>query len=167
MNLSYEQYMYLFYGGILFAFLFLALSIILFFFLKVPALIGALTGSAERKAIAAIRNQNKSDSKMSPVNEGRVKVTEKMGEHRSLSKGNETEKIPPNVTTALLSDETQVLSPLTAPQGTVVVKNAEYTGQTTVLSESKNTENTRVGADKNHFAVQEQIILFESREIIV
>ena len=56
--MSYDQFNMIFIIGLVFAGLFLALSIVLFFVLKVPAVVGYLTGATERKAISEIRKGN-------------------------------------------------------------------------------------------------------------
>lgn len=56
--MSYDQFNMFFIIGLVFAGLFLALSIVLFFVLKVPAVVGYLTGATERKAISEIRKGN-------------------------------------------------------------------------------------------------------------
>lgn len=58
MNLTYEQYMIVFYAGIIASGVFLMLSIVLFILLKVPQTIGDLSGSNARKGIKEIRRQS-------------------------------------------------------------------------------------------------------------
>ena len=49
-------YKLLFYGGLTLAIVFLVLSIILFFVLKIPKALGVITGRTEKKAIEEIRS---------------------------------------------------------------------------------------------------------------
>lgn len=58
--MTYDVYRLIFYAGIVLSIVCLLLAITLFFFLKIPAVIGDLSGSTERKAIASIRNRNES-----------------------------------------------------------------------------------------------------------
>lgn len=58
--MTYDTYRLIFYASIALAVFCLLLAIALFFFLNIPAVIGDLSGSTERKAIANIRNRNES-----------------------------------------------------------------------------------------------------------
>lgn len=67
---------------------FLAITVILFFVLKVPELIGDLSGMNARKAIEDIRRQNEETGhkafKPSPVNAARGKLTDKISQSGRL-----------------------------------------------------------------------------------
>ena len=56
--MTYEIYRYIFYGGLILSGLMLAVTVVLFFVLRIPNVIGDLTGANARKAIESIRNQN-------------------------------------------------------------------------------------------------------------
>ena len=58
--MTYDTYRLIFYASIALAVFCLLLAIALFFLLNIPAVIGDLSGSTERKAIANIRNRNES-----------------------------------------------------------------------------------------------------------
>ena len=53
--MSYDQYNMVFMIGLVMAGVFLLLSVLLLFVLRIPAVIGYLSGSTERKAISATR----------------------------------------------------------------------------------------------------------------
>ena len=142
--MSYEVYRYIFYGGAILAGIMLAVSVLLFFMLKIPHVIGDLTGANARKAIENIRNQNEGSGdkvyKSSHVNRERGKLTEKISPSGRLVKNPTaqtgampTEKIgtpqPPqaNETTVLGANETTVLG---SNETTVLGGGA---GETTVL----------------------------------
>lgn len=122
MDLSYDQFMIMFYCGLVGSVLFLIVTVILLFVLKIPAVIGDLSGSTQRKAILEIRNNNGKikSVKTSSVNSSKIRITEKMYS-QSSKKVEQTDKIIPNVTTARLknvksvnnsanvSEETQIL----------------------------------------------------------
>ena len=80
--MSYEIYHWIFIGGAILAGLMLALTVLLFFYLQIPRVIGDLTGSTARKAIEDIRQQNTQTGvkvhKTSQVNRDRGKVTAKI-----------------------------------------------------------------------------------------
>ena len=195
MDLSYDQFMIVFYCGLIGAILFLILAVILLFVLRIPAVIGDLSGSTQRKAILEIRNNNgKIKPKVSSVNT-KNKTSQKTGVH-STKKSGQTDKIIPNITTAKLkninlvdrtnntSDETRLLETdenetrvlnnavesylgYQSENGTVIDNNSEYTGQTTVLD---NGTQVLVQADTENmtlFTVRTEITLFESTQIIV
>lgn len=85
--MSYDQFNMIFIIGLVFAGLFLALSIVLFFVLKVPSVLGYLTGATERKAISEIRKGSMNEHSVakasvpSPTNE--ISGTAKLAKKRS------------------------------------------------------------------------------------
>lgn len=80
--MTYEVYRYIFIGGAVLAGVLLLVTVLLFFVLKIPTVIGDLTGATARKAIANIRNQNEVSGektyRSSQVNSERGKLTEKI-----------------------------------------------------------------------------------------
>lgn len=140
--MTYEVYRYIFYGGMILSCLMLIASVVLFFVLKIPNVIGDLTGANARKAIEEIRNQNQQTGtktyKPSAVNRERGKVTDKITSSGRLMKnptndmgGHKTAKISTQQldTEMLPADETTVLSD--ASSETTVLQ--EPAGETTVL----------------------------------
>lgn len=133
---------------------FLLLSLVLFFLLDVPKIIGDLSGATARKAIESIRQQNEDSGdkayKPSPVNLSRGKLTDKISQsghlvHNSnplgvavgteeLSQdkinkvGNETTLLSQsgNETTILSSNETTILS--SGSSETTVLSEMPVTG---------------------------------------
>ena len=77
--MTYEIYRYIFLGGAILAGIMFAVSVLVFFLLKIPTVIGDLTGANARKAIENIRNQNESTGdktyRSSQVNRERGKLT--------------------------------------------------------------------------------------------
>ena len=144
-------FMYICYGGAILAALMFITTIILFFVLKIPHVIGDLSGANARKAIENIRNQNESTGekiyKSSETNIKRGKITDKISPSGNLIKNPsgdiagamKTEKISPggyesvsNETTVLdCSSETTVLNPI---QEETTVLNTNQ-GETTVLEQ--------------------------------
>ena len=80
--MTYELYNWIFIGGAILAGLMLVLAAVLFFVLKIPSVIGDLSGATARKAIEGIRSQNTATGekvhKTSAVNKERGKVTDKI-----------------------------------------------------------------------------------------
>lgn len=181
--MTYEQYVLL--ERVFFAIggAFLILTIILFFKLKIVAVIGDLTGSTARKAIQKIREENEESGnkvyRSSTVNIKRGTITEQITESDDVrrpaveSYAPHTEKISTQVLkeaaidsymeTALLSEnnETSVLS-----QGneTTLLVN---TNETQVLSEDLllNYEEYSKNA-KQGFEIEKEITFIHSDEVI-
>lgn len=158
--MTYEVYRYIFIGGAILAAIMFIISVILFFVLKIPSVIGDLTGTTRRKAIEDMRNQNEETGektyRSSPVNIQRGKLTDKISESGSLIKhpsgsiwgAMATEKISTqklaqdevNETTVLGSNETTVLG---SGNETTVLGSNETTvlggfNETTVLNAGMN-----------------------------
>lgn len=159
--MTYDVYMYIFYGGAILATVMFIVSLVLFFVLKIPAVIGDLSGATAKKAIENIRNQNEESGekayKSSAVNKERGKLTDKISPSESLHQapsdklgiGMKTEKISTqrldiddtsNETTVLSSgNETTVLS--SANETTVLSNDV---GETTVLDGINTANETTV-----------------------
>ena len=139
--MTYDIYRYIFMGGAVLAGIMFVLSVLLFFLLKIPHVLGDLTGRNARKAIENIRNQNESSGdklyKTSQVNRERGKLTDKISPSGSLMRDPSgvlggggamatekisTQELPPE------ANETTVLD--TANETTVLNSEA---GETTLL----------------------------------
>lgn len=128
--MTYDIYRYIFIAGAVLAGVMLIISVLLFFILKIPHVLGDLTGRNARKAIESIRNQNELSGdklyKTSQVNRERGKLTDKISPSGSLMRDPsgllsggamatekiDTWKLPPeaNETTVLdVANETNVL----------------------------------------------------------
>lgn len=104
--MTYEVYRYISIGAAIACGLMIALSVVLFFVLKIPRVISDLSGRTARRAIEDIRRQNEAtgDKSHRPsfVNLHRGKVTDKISNSRRIqhptaaqnSGGNATTKIP-------------------------------------------------------------------------
>lgn len=129
--MTYDIYRYIFIGGAILAGIMLVTSVLLFFLLKIPHVLGDLTGRNARKAIESIRNQNELSGdklyKTSQVNRERGKLTDKISPSGSLMRDPSgilgggamatekisTQELPPeaNETTVLdAANETTVLN---------------------------------------------------------
>lgn len=80
--MTYETYRYIFIIGLILCIVMLVVSVVLFFVLHVPQLIGDLSGSTARKAISNIREKNEAGGdkiyKTSAVNQRRGKLTDRI-----------------------------------------------------------------------------------------
>lgn len=141
--MTYEVYMMIYNVGAILTIIMFVVSMILFFVLKIPAVIGDLSGSTARKAIENIRNQNEESGekvhKSSAVNKERGKLTDKISPSGTLhSKPSDklgfamkTEKISTQKLENEASNETTVLS---SGNETSVLNG--YVGETSVLNEA-------------------------------
>ena len=166
----YDIYRYIFIGAAILAAILFIISVILFFVLKIPSVIGDLSGATARKAIENIRNQNESQGenvyKSNAVNKERSKLTDKISPSGSLLKNptgsiwgamgtekistqklseeatNETTVLGSNETTVLGSNETTVLG--AGNETTVLSVENETTilasNETTVLNSGETTQ---------------------------
>ena len=81
-------YKILFYGGIGCAIIFLILTIVLFFVLKIPAVFGNLSGSTQRKRIEEIRKTGyETVSKTKAIHDSTSKITVREAEMKTADSG--------------------------------------------------------------------------------
>lgn len=147
--MTYDIYRMIFIVCAILSIVMLVVSIILFIALKIPTVIGDLTGANARKAIANIRSQNANagDAANSGEASGRYrgaltdKITHSGNLLRAFGGGDETsmmtskistQKLMEDNVTTLLSNETTVLS---NNETTVLNATAAPVNETTVLSQ--------------------------------
>lgn len=149
--MTYEVYRYIFIGGAALAGLMLLIAVILFFTLRIPAVIGDLTGTTARKAIEDIRNQNavtgNKTYKSSPVNRQRGKITDKISPSGNLIQQPQNEfggaMATEKLSTTQLSTEaeesfaTTLLQSTDANETTILSPVDDTIGATTVLVENQ------------------------------
>lgn len=174
--MTYEIYRYIFIGAAIAAGVMLAVTLILFFVLKIPGVIGDLSGRTARKAIADIRNHNMSAN---TDNIGSGKLTDKITasgrlmERRDSSGNKYTDKISTeklieqnklsgsNETTLLNNgNETTVLN---AGNETTVL-NSYSSGQTVILN--SDTAGFKDIQSAGYVNVESDITFIHSAEII-
>ena len=142
--MTYDVYRYIFIGGAGLAALCFVIAIILFFVLRIPRVIGDLSGSTARKAIANIRNQNENSGdktyKSSAVNRQRGKLTDKITDTGKLvqPRSNEISGAMPTtkISTSRLESEAREsyeTSLLDDSSGETTVLDSGYSNETTVL----------------------------------
>jgi len=164
--MSYEIYRYIFIGAAILCGAMIVTSILLFILLKIPKVIGDLTGRTARKAIENIRNQNESSGdktyRSSLVNQERGKLTDKISPSGRLIRNPTdllggamaTEKIG---TQQLVSDETMVLD--SGNETTVLTGELDNSGnETTLLSQTDISNNV--------FEIEYEITYIHTNEII-
>ena len=179
--MTYEMYRYIFYVGATLAVILLIISVILFFVLNIPSVIGDLTGATARKAIEDIRNQNENSGekiyRSSLVNKERGKLTDKISPSGNLIKNPTggiwgamaTEKISTqklsettgNETTILDSNETTVLS-----NNETTVLNSNF-GETTLLDSTAIANETTLLSQSMIFEIEYDITFIHTDEVIV
>ncbi len=129
--MTYEIYRYIFIVGALLSGIMLALSVTLFFLLRIPAVVGDLTGRTARRAIEDIRSRNESTGEKahlpSRVNRERGRITDRITNSGRIRQrppmkpaGGETGRI---ITRQLepLAEETTPLATGTTPLATGTV----------------------------------------------
>ena len=182
--MTYEIYRYIFLGGAILAGIMLVVSVLVFFLLKIPTVIGDLNGSNARKAIENIRSLNESTGdktyRSSPVNRERGKITDKITPSGHLIK-NPSESLHGAMATEKIG--TQTLHPIEAADETMVLNNG-FAGsdETTVLDggfsagnettvlycEGSSNETTILTSDTldNVFVIEYEITYIHSDEVI-
>lgn len=167
--MTYEIYTYIFIGGAVLTAIMLLVSVALFFILRIPTVIGDLSGATARKAIDSIRKENANSGdktyKSSRVNKERGKLTDKITPSGRLIKNPSasiggamaTSKIGkqefPATETTLLTDAPEV-----GNETTVLYSVAATMGETDVLSEPQN---------ETIFEIEYEITFIHTDEVIV
>lgn len=132
--MTYKAYRYVFLGAGAAAAIMLVLAVVLFFTLRIPQVIGNLSGRTARKAIENIRLQNERSGdktyQSSAVNLRRGKITDKISESGRLL----SQEGPPS-STGMVTEKisTQQLACQENLEETTVLTD---TGETTVLDSS-------------------------------
>ncbi len=173
--MTYEIYRYIFLGGAILSGIMLAVSVLLFFTLKIPRVIGDLTGANARKAIADIRSQNESTGnkayQTSQVNRERGRITDKMTPSGRLVR-RETQPLFAAMATEKIG--TQQLEPFEPQAETAVLSQAPETAvlsggnETTVLSNVQGyapAEAVGSGWDES-FAIEYELTFIHTQEQI-
>lgn len=165
--MTYEIYRYIFIGAAIAAGVMLAVTLILFFVLKIPGVIGDLSGRTARKAIADIRNHNMSAN---TDNIGSGKLTDKITasgrlmERRDSSGNKYTDKI----STEKLIEQNK----LSGSNETTLLNNGNETtvldsyssGQTVILN--SDTAGFKDIQSAGYVNVESDITFIHSAEII-
>ncbi len=164
--MTYEMYRYVFLGATIASGVLIALSIVLFFTLRIPKVISDLTGRTARKAIEDIRlhNERTGDKsyQSSAVNLERGRLTDKisksgrivLGEATPFGTGIVTEKISTQQLTQFESaGETAVLT--TAGETSVLDVDV---GATAMLTPEQETT--------QEFAVEYELVFIHTNEVI-
>lgn len=168
--MTYEMYRYVFLGGAIASGIMLAVTVILFFVLRIPKVISDLTGRTAKRAIENIRKQNEESGdksyQSSDVNLARGKLTDKISksgrvvprDNSPFGTGFITQKI-----------STQQLPPQGPAEETTVLAGANETtvldagcGETAVLSPEPMPQAHAPQA----FAVEFEITYIHTNELI-
>lgn len=177
MNLSYEQFNMIFYIGLILALVFLIISIVLLFVLKIPTVIGELSGIAEKRAITKIK-QGKYVSPLKGTvlkpNVQKARTTEKI-DYKKMSNSSKNSNITNVVITADLNNDnktelfnqTGILYEDNSfeDEKETIKDNTTYLKRTTLLEDDENYNQISI-TENSDFVVRDEIILFYSDEII-
>lgn len=166
--MTYEIYRNIFMIALILSIVLAAVSVILFFSLRIPKVIGDLSGKTAKKAISRIREENEKTGdkayKSSRVNIERGKLTDKI----SLSG-----RITPNDMTSGLAMatekiDTQILEAMSEGSSETTVLN-EYSAETAVLNSGMSNETTLLSPNlktENIFVVEYDITYIHTNEVI-
>lgn len=169
--MTYEMYRYVFLGGAIACGILLAVSVILFFTLRIPKVISDLTGRTARKAIEDIRRQNEQSGnkiyQSSTENLKRGKLTDKITHsgrvvpraQTPFGTGTITEKIS---TQRLQQEATGEETTLLAEE-TTLLSTSE---QTTLLTPAEAAP-VQPTEQMSAFAVEFEITFIHTDEVIV
>ena len=154
--MTYDTYRMIFYVGMGLAGVGFLLTIILFFVLNIPAVIGELTGHTERKAIENIRNRNADGPKIAALELGKSRKlgnsSRKLGKTQKTQKTDKLESI-----TKQLATENAATSP----------EQMEDGGKTAVLAAEKDYGETTVLTQENGvFEIECDITFIHTEEVI-
>lgn len=133
--MSYETLRYVFIGATAFSGVMLIVSVLLFIFLKIPQVIGDLTGATAKKGIESIRAQNEQSGektyKTSAVNRARGKLTAKITPSGRLEPQG-TGSLGGAMATAKIADS---VAPVEGPSAETTALESADENVTTVLAE--------------------------------
>lgn len=171
--MTYEIYRYIFIGGAILAGIMFVVSVFVFFLLKIPTVIGDLTGATAQKAIENIRNQNESSGeklyKTSQVNRERGKLTDKISPSGRLVK-NPTNPLYGAAGTEKISTQ-RLDMPEEFSETTVLSEELAGGAETTLLAPEAHADETVLlnmkPANENCFAIEYEITYIHTDEVIV
>ncbi len=151
--MTYEIYRYIFIGGAVLCGLLLILTIILFFALKIPGVLGDLSGSTAKKAIRKIREENGAVGERKPADHSRGAITDRM-----TPSGRIVAAAPPTIG-ALPATAKINTKELQTEHGTTVLQPA--TEETTVLQGALAQQ---IGAEQTAPASNETTVLYQPQQ---
>lgn len=168
--MSYEVYRYIFIGAAILCGIMLVLSVILFILLKVPKIIGDLSGRTAKKAIKSIREQNEASGdkyhKASSFNESRGRLTDSLSKSGQLH--NKNSSVQFGIDTSKIA--TQGLGYAEQSSETTVLNAAETSvldsGETSVLSDVGYGETSVLAPIDTAFSVEFEITYIHTNEVI-
>lgn len=167
--MTYEIYRYIFMGGAILAGIMLVVSVLVFILLKIPTVIGDLTGSNARKAIENIRSQNEHSGdktyQTSVVNRERGKLTDKISPSGQLIR-NPTSSIHGAMATTKL-DTAELLQ--SAAETSLLTEDSPPTPETTILAPVETANETTILNEQpisSEFIVEYEITYIHTDEVI-
>ena len=168
--MTYDGYRLVFQIAGVVAIVMLIVSIILFIILKIPGVIGDLSGRTARKGIEDIRMQNMRSGdkryKTSPVNHERGKLTDKITPSGNLIPGNKT------VNTGIMTEKIDVSQTdrLDNIEQDTMVLSQEFSGETVPLLNVENMNSQKsqnIGGMEERVVIESEIRFVHTNEIIL
>lgn len=172
--MTYEIYRYIFLGGAIACGIMVVVSVILFFVLQIPKVIGDLTGRNAKKAIENIRKQNEASGdkkyQSSAVNLERGKLTDRISQSGRVVSRNDTPfgtvgtgVITEKISTQHLPPEDPLGETAVLPQSNETTILSVEMGQTAQLqNQPANTGNPV----QNVFEIEFEITYIHTNEVI-
>ena len=154
--MTYETYHTVFLSAGILAIIFAVCSVLLFVLLKIPKVVGDLSGRTARKGIADIREQNVRTGdkrhKTSAVNLDRGRITDRITDSGNIQRVGKT------VNTGVMTQKINMpeSEEMTETSETTVLPTAEYS-ETVVLDEIRMDDD---------FAIEEEICFIHTDETI-
>lgn len=177
--MTYEMYRYVFLGGAIACGVLFAVTVALFFLLRIPKVVSDLSGRTAKKAIEDIRRQNEQSGdktyRSSAVNLERGKLTDKITKSGRLQPREQspfgTGTITEKISTQKLPAESAETTVLPASEETTVLQTPEALtpaiGETTVLEAGETTLLTETAAPTSAaFSIAYEITFLHTEEII-
>lgn len=165
--MTYDIYRYIFIGGAGLAILCFITAIILFFVLKIPRVVGDLSGATAKKAIENIRSQNESSGdktyKSSYINQQRGKITDKITETGRIVQTKPTDLSGAMPTTKISTSRLE--SEALESYETSLLDNSS--AETTVLDTYSNDETTVLSPNESDvFTIEYELTFIHTEEFI-
>jgi hypothetical protein len=176
--MTYETYRLIFLVGAIAAGLMVIAAVVLFFVLQIPRVIGDLTGSTARKAIAGIRSQTEQNggrdrkrTEHSPAHADSPASTQKLS--RNDAAGNRADAAP-KAQQAPLAEETTLLAPettLLSPETTLLslettVLASQGASVSTAPGETTRLQPAAQAQPTTDFVIEQELTYLHTDEVL-
>ena len=164
--MTYEIYRYIFICGAVLAVGMFIISVLVFFLLDIPSVVGNISGASEKKGIESIRNQSKNyenkNSQSYDHAKDRGRITDKISPSGNIIKN-------PSASIEGVIETEKISSVRLSPANETTVLTGElsaYSPETTVLSEETVSDETTLLDTSSGFVVEYEITYIHTDEVI-